>query len=634
MKDGRWWFIGVVAVVLLFFFSGRGFPEEKGEVVVTATRTPHPLEDLPFEASVITREEIERSSAQTVSDLLRYLPGIFIRDEDAPGITAWRSLIRGLSFNEGYGLILVDGERVRGEGMGDSGIGLNQIPPALIERIEVVRGPSSVLYGSDALAGVVNIITREVPERPTYGFSAGYGSYDTNLESLYWGTREGHYGVLLQAAREASEMGAYGVRSSRDEDYERKTLITRLTYDLRPNVKLGLKIEAQEEIRERDYRTQDTYMEQKGWKYRFSPYVKLLLPEDAELTLRAYYYDWKFKGESRGSDPYPYALYRGDMYYRVIEARYLHPVGDRHLITLGGEYRNEELDYTFSHRKMDLTSLYVQDEIEEAWDLPLNLYLGVRLDHHSVYGTEVCPKVGFLWKMASGVRIRGSVGRGFKAPTIRQAFYTEPYPHGDYFYVSNPDLEAETSWGYSLGLEKDWGERFHVSFTLFRNDVRDMIIRYYTYRDIDQDGTAEKIRTFRNARKAYTQGIETALKMEILKERAFLNLSYTYTDTEDRDTGKELTFVPHHNLASHLVLKHPGLGLTLDLGFQFVSEMYTDPENTEETRSYSLVDLKLIKHLGAARLSLEGNNIFDSDYGEPDREWWGATWLVRLSMDW
>jgi len=80
----------------------------------------------------------------------------------------------------------VDGQRVRGGGMGDSGIGLNQVPPQMIERIEIVKGPSSVLYGSDALAGVVNIITKPAPDKTIYGFEAGYGTFGT-IWNIYTG---------------------------------------------------------------------------------------------------------------------------------------------------------------------------------------------------------------------------------------------------------------------------------------------------------------------------------------------------------------------------------------------------------------------------------------------------------------
>ena len=111
-----------VILVCLLLFKGLVWANQQEqemsmwnleEIVVTATKTPHLLKDVPVETVVITKEEIEKSSAQTISDLLRYTPGVFIRSEDSPGISSWRATIRGLSFNDGYGLVLEDGQRVR-----------------------------------------------------------------------------------------------------------------------------------------------------------------------------------------------------------------------------------------------------------------------------------------------------------------------------------------------------------------------------------------------------------------------------------------------------------------------------------------------------------------------------------------
>ena len=152
------------------------------EVVVTATRTPHTLKDVPVETVVITREDIKRNNAQNAMDALKTVPGITSAvHDDVFGTYTWRAKMRGLNFNDGYGLILIDGQRVMGSGqsggMGEYGIGLNQIPVEMIERIEVVKGPSSALYGSDAMAGVVNVITRKSPDKPSGRVGASYGLY-------------------------------------------------------------------------------------------------------------------------------------------------------------------------------------------------------------------------------------------------------------------------------------------------------------------------------------------------------------------------------------------------------------------------------------------------------------------------
>ena len=124
--------LGVVALIvgmMCFIQSHSGWAgDRKGaskgkeaielkQTVVTATRTPHLLKNVPVETVVITRKDIERSNAQTVSDLLRDIPGIFIRAENVPGMSAWRAKIRGLDFNSGYDLVLINGQRVKGDGM-------------------------------------------------------------------------------------------------------------------------------------------------------------------------------------------------------------------------------------------------------------------------------------------------------------------------------------------------------------------------------------------------------------------------------------------------------------------------------------------------------------------------------------
>jgi outer membrane receptor for ferrienterochelin and colicins len=152
------------------------------EIVVTGTRTSHTLADVPVETVVVTRDDIERSNAQTVTDAIRHIPGMSAAgSDDIFGAGSSQARLQGLSFNNGYALILIDGQRIHGSGQsgahGEYAVGLNQIPISMIERIEVVKGPSSVLYGSDAMAGVVNVITRKTPKKECGGAGGSYGWY-------------------------------------------------------------------------------------------------------------------------------------------------------------------------------------------------------------------------------------------------------------------------------------------------------------------------------------------------------------------------------------------------------------------------------------------------------------------------
>ncbi|NPA40369.1 MAG: TonB-dependent receptor [Thermodesulfobacteria bacterium] len=599
------------------------------EIVVTATKTKHLLKDVPVETEVITKKEIEESNALTVADILRYVPGIFVRGENVPGITNWRASIRGLTFNDGYGLILIDGQRVMGGGMGEYGFGLNQIPPQMIERIEVVKGPNSVLYGSDAIAGVVNIITKPAPDKTIYGFETDYGSHYTNVEYLYWGTKKNKLGMLFQAGREESKMGAYGVKSTRDEHFKRTTLISKFAYPLSKSLEFDLKLSAQEENRERtDFQKGYTRIS-RDLKYRIAPKLKINLSSKGKIFISSYWYAWNFKThEYNGSSGY--TPRNGNMYYTDVETRYVRPLLNSHLITLGAEYLQQKLDYNLAHKTLNLTSVYAQDEMKIHLGVPAQVVLGARLDHHSKYGTELCPKVSTMMLITKSTKVRASVGRGFKSPTIRQAYYDEPFQHSSYWYKSNPNLKAETSWGYSLGIEQILSSRILGSITFFRNDITNMIVKVETNETI----SGLPVYTYENVEKAYTQGVETNIKCVLVKNYVLLHLGYTYTDTKNKSTGKELPYVPHHDLVGNLIFNYEPWDVFFSIGGQYVSKMYKDIQNTKKTRDYSIIDVKFAKRFKKHySISIEGNNIFNSNYGDPDKEWWGAIWLVKFKMD-
>jgi outer membrane receptor for ferrienterochelin and colicins len=220
------------------------------------------------------------------------------------------------------------------------------------------------------------------------------------------------------------------------------------------------------------------------------------------------------------------------------------------------------------------------------------------------------------------------VGKGFKSPTIRQLYYNQLYQHSTYWYRSNPDLEAEESIGYSFSVEQGISDRFLCELTLFRNDLDNKVLR------VDTDETYDDlpITTYENASEAHTQGVEFTLKA-ILTDRLTGNISYAYMGTEDEDTGNELAYVPENNVTVGLVYAYSPWGVTFSVDTQYAGKMFTNSTNTSWTEDYILVDGKLSKKFGKRfTVSVEGNNVFDSDYGQPTRDWLGATYLARLSM--
>ncbi len=597
------------------------------EIVVTGTKTPYHLKDVPVQTEVITAKDIEKTSVQTVSDILRSVPGFFAVSEDIPGETSWRSSLRGLDFNSGYGLILIDGQRVKGGGMGEYGVGVNQIPVSMIERIEIIKGPASVLYGSDALIGVVNIITKSCRHKAVYGTEISGGSQDTRMVSAYAGVREGPISGYINAAVNESSIGAYGLNSSRDEEYHVNRVDSKLSYEVNKHINCNFQMAFEDEDRSRIYKTQDVIRNNWYKKYRVAPTVNLMIDDTSEAVLSGYYLDWSMDAMEAGSDSSGFSPTIGNMYYKDIEARYTKRFQNMFQMTAGLEFLQEDLDYSFADKTIDTLSGYAQVEIEPV-DL-LSIVLGMRIDDHSQFGNHFSPKLSLMFKPFVDTIIRGSVGKGFKSPTIRQLYYEKLYQHGDYWYRSNSDLEPEKSLGYSLGIEQMILDRIILEGAVFRNDIEDKVLQVDT--DDEEDGLP--VVTFDNVSKAYTQGIEAGIKALIGKGLT-TRFSYTFTDTEDEDSGNEITYIPKHNITCNLTYFFAPFGITFSVDAQFVDDMYTNSSNTEKTDTYSLFDAKISKKWhDKYTISIEGNNLSDSDYGQPDREWLGQTYLVKFKID-
>ena len=626
-----------VLVVLTWIMSlvlyRLGWAEENEEViklervVVTATRTPHLLKDVPVETVVVTREEIEKSNAQTISDLLGHIPGIFVRGEDTPGVSAWRTKVRGLDFNSGYGLVLIDGQRVKGGGMGEYGVGLNQIPLEMIERIEIVKGPSSVLYGSDALAGVVNIITKSAPKKTNFGLGVASGTHNVNIYDIWFGGKINKLGLQINANHEESECGKYGYRSGRKEEYYRNRLDTKLSYDFAEELKLSLGINVEDWDRKRKYESGvKRYTDKK--KYRVSPGVEATFKDGSMLKIQGYWYDWDFDNKETGGTS-GFTSLQGDMYYRQGEFQYTKRLTKTHLITVGSEYLEEELDYSLAHETIDTKSFYFQDEMNFLLWKPFSVVLGGRFDDHSKFGNEFCPKLSFMLEAAAKTKIRASVGRGFKSPTIRQLYYEKPFQHGDHWIKSNSDLDAEYSVGYSLGMEQGVGEKSIFSLTFFRNDLKDKVESVETGEVIE----GIPVNTYENVKDAYTQGVEMNFRAAICRGLTGV-FGYTYLDAEDEETNNELTYSPENTFSARLTYDYKPWGLITSMGIRYTDKMYKNSDNTKETDDYFLCEAKLIKKLlKYATISVEANNIFDSDYGDPDSDWAGPTFLTRFKLN-
>ncbi|MBU0681521.1 MAG: TonB-dependent receptor [Proteobacteria bacterium] len=626
--------------------GGSATPALLEEVVVTATRTPHTLKDVPVETVVISRQDIEQSNAQNAMDVLKTVPGISsAAHDDVFGTYTWQAKMRGLSFNDGYGLILIDGQRVMGSGqsggMGEYGIGLNQIPVEMIERIEVVKGTSSALYGSDAMAGVINIITRKAPTVASGRAGASHGWYKikekTNSDgSVAYPADDGQSRNTSQAYVSFGEhplerlgyLIHYNYESADDISQEpiqsdRHSLMAKMDLAATDNLDLFLKGEAS------DYQKTDNRDEE---SYRLSTGLEWRPAADHVLAVKGYTYSWDFV---HGYPGYPHGYKHGDTGFGQAEIQYTWYATDQHAVTMGGEIQQQTIDYTINNadgstirvkEDVDTASLYGQDEINLFDDL--TLVAGLRFDDHSNFGSEANPKLSLMYRLAEAATLRASVGRAFKSPTIRQLYYDAPYRHGDYYVQSNCDLQPEIGLGYSAGLEQRFlADHLLTSLGIFRNEVDDMVISEDTGTIYD----SLPLMTYQNVEEAVTQGIELLTRFD--HQDFALTASYTYTDSENKETGNELPYVPKHSLSLAPAYQWQRYGLGLSATISHTGRQYKDNDNSSQINGHTVVDAKISKELAnKARLSLEADNIFDSDKGDDGNYRSGRTMLVKMDV--
>lgn len=512
--------------------------------VITATKTEHTLADVPEATIVITREEIEAQNATNVLEVLRWIPGV--RPSAAYGSMGGdKYMIDGSPSN--YTLMLVDGNRVKGSYI------LSEMPISTIERIEIVKGANSLLYGSDALSGVINIITKRASDRFTFGFEASYSTNeeDTNTEEVFVGFKLGKLRQLYTYARKDVEGG----------EYESDSYSGKFGLDLTDKVELKF------DFRINDYEKKSTEMDREDYTVE----LDWDMDNHSKLKVKGFLRDYgsvaHVGGASVGTEE--------DSRYDEEEIQYTRLLWESHLITAGYQRMGDEFDYSGPHDKwsesQDTNCFYFQDEITITESLIL--VPAVRVDYHSEWDEELNPKLSVLWRVTDATSLRASWGMAFKAPSLTQMYRTTFHGHGTrgFWIMGNPDLEPEDSTSYRVSIEQQFGKTFLGSLTLFRNDFEDMIKSGYTGA-VMPDGFKEY--SYSNIAEAYTQGVEVDLKL-YLTDDILATLGYTYFDTENEETGKELRDAPRHRITPGIRYHNKRFGLMAEVRGEYENRTYT-----------------------------------------------------------
>ena len=521
--------------------------------VVTATISEKTLEETPGSVQVITDLEIEEMGATSVDEVLEQAIGLMV--STASG-RAKATNIRGTGTKRS--LVLIDGRRLAA-GYKDF-TSTDQIPVNMIQRIEIVRGPSGAIYGSDAIGGVVNIITKKTPEKTSGEVAIRYKSHldkdsDSGMGSAWVGASLGKTAFILSGSTQG--IGGWDDDGDSPDDGDDKDLDSaagRVSYALTEtsNLSAGFEYFDLERQGERYYQAQSRERSAEDQRLNYFLQYNNQITQDKNILIRAYRSEHENKMQFS-----PAATVTGEedaeRWLNQVEARYTGPIMGRHLLSAGAEFRQEgREDSSGADNDLDNTSIFIQDEFEIFSSLYFTA--GLRYDNHSEFGDQFSPKAAIVYSLFDELRLKASIGKGFRAPSISELFVTSYRNKAKYVYNPNPDLEPEESLSYEIGLEGEKGP-FSGGITAFRNDIDNMI----DARFIRTEGSGNNKITYyqyQNIADARTQGIEARADIK-LPWHLSTGAGVTWLDTENKETGEELTDASDIKAIFRLAYYHP-----------------------------------------------------------------------------
>ncbi len=649
-----------------------------GDIVVTATRTQNVTREVPASTHVIDGEKIRQSGASNLREALSYYTNIMQTKIDRGGHDV---MIRGMDTNKS--LILVDGRKPANESS-SAGLGtaraMERINLQQVERIEVLRGPSSALYGSDAMGGVINIITKKSTS-PSGAIGGEYASTGHTQWVHYDTGRQGKLAATVGARfrhtdRDTIEGDQWSEYFGNDQTYNlaldyyfadaNKLTFTADYYheklssdvqnpELRPlRVGMGRKaLDGMAQI----VGGKDKKSEQQTYGLRWQ---RTTAANDWEISAYMSRFDWEDATDPKviktvPSNPMEKKAYddkvRAQNAYDfndntnrewTVEARNSTQLTDNQRLTYGVTYTDAKVKGTnlgvagekqynvsqngmnkvASERSLATYAAYVQDEIRaDKWFIVPAL----RYDHNEYFGGHVSPKLGVTYNARDNFRIKANYGKGFRAPSLMQLFFDLDRKMGRNWVhsVGNPDLDPETSTGWDLGVEGEW-DRGYGSLTYFDNKVEDLIESFRV--GLDENG--HSLFRYRNVNKARIKGVENTLGYRF-NDTLSAQVVSTWLDAKDTTKNKDLPRRSELSQAWQLRYDdHQDTGWSAALSLQYEHNYLAEPitkGGAEEKKSYHLWNLTVTRQFNPdLRLWGKVENIgdkYDRSLNLYGREW-------------
>jgi vitamin B12 transporter len=592
--------------------AAAGFEGDPDTIVVTATRIATPQLQVASSISVVTADDIAEKQFESLPDVLEQVPGLNV--VQTGGVGGQTSVfMRGTNAN--HTKVFVDGIDVSDPSSPGGTFDFGQFPAQDIQRVEILRGPQSGLYGSDAIGGVINVITKSGSGPAQFTAGAEAGSFDTfNQNAGLSGSLDGfHYTANVEHLHSGEtpvtplDLLAPGERRI-DDYYDNVTGSTKLGYDVTSNFDVGLAARYTDSHLRLTAENEDNFpfdfpdsaqSANDTRQYYTRATAHLVSGGGAfEQTLGLAYSN--VKSFETGPDS-PESDFFGAR-VKVDWQGNISLAADEKLV-LGAEHELDEMTVPLS-ANTTISSGYA--ELESNFNDAFFNTLSLRYDDNDRFGGKTTYRVAPAYVIQdTGTKLKASVGTGFKAPTLSQMFQNFP----DFDFYGNPNLKPESSLGYDVGFEQALANaavRFGVTY--FRNNIKNLI-------DDNADFT-----TLVNVGRAVTDGVESFVTYRPIQELT-LGLDYTYTQATDEVLHEELLRRPKHKatLSSEW---HATSRLSLNAAVLSVSSWIDGNRDFSIPRltapGYTIVNLAAAYDL-TPHLTLTGriDNLFNRHYQDP-----------------
>ena len=682
----------LLAAITVFVMGGVTAQAEElpvysfDEVVVTATRTENDVKKVPASTQVITQEDIKRGGATSVRNALSMYANIFQKSKVRGG--GHDIIIRGMETK--HSLVMVNGRRISNEadanGLGNA-MSLDRININDVEKIEIDRGPSSALYGSEAMGGVLNIITKPSKEQ-TLLTGLEHTSEDT---SHWWHAdtgRIGNFSMTLDARFNKINRSMLDTATESDPYGTAQTYNASLNYYVNDHSYVNAYMDYYSQHLKTDTGTPtmkpitlttssgtmslsgQAMLEGTGSKafkqknYGISWNGKT---DKNDWQIQAYMskFNWSTTSNTKVLGSIPPAGMEGMFNYLLqkqknaydfnhdehnmwaIEGRDSLRVNDHHRVTFGAEYVKDKVAGTglgsngdgvhsitengktksSSEKTLSSYAAYLQDEIEYGkWFI----VPAIRYDHHSAYGSHTSPKIGVTYNATDHFRIKANYGDGFKAPSVSQLYYDlrMEMGRGNWVHLTgNPNLKPEKSKSWDLGVEAEFGKGYG-SLTYFDNDVDNLIASIPK----GKDSNGYNLYRYENVNKARIKGLENTLGYRFNDTLEF-KVTSTLLDAKDTSAGKDLTQRARLSQIYQLIYddhKDTGWSAVLwnQLDYKFVTGKAWERGESVK-KSYSLTNFSLTRKVNKdTRVYGSVQNIFDKKDEDCDLDgrFWSIGW--------